>query len=186
MKMVSNKAFEAIGAKARLSLNADVRQNHMKIFIPVLLLFVCTPAIAASRATPPSIPDRINDTIIPACAFYNGRAVDILEFLVSTALFDPLSPTVTMGYGDTFYNDFPAVLDHSLDVLTGLPPMTFMMRNMRLKDALDLVTCNYHLTYQVTETNILLFNVDGILLNKQMVEQAGPGYPPQGVGSPDP
>ena len=97
--------------------------------------------------------------------------MDILEFLVSTALFDPLSPTVTMGYGDTFYNDFPAVLDHSLDVLTGLPPMTFMMRNMRLKDALDLVTCNYHLTYQVTETNILLFNVDGILLNKQMVHK---------------
>ena len=91
-----------------------------------------------------------------------------------------------MGNEDTFYNDFPSVLDHSLDVLTSLPPMTFMMRNMRLKDALDLVTCNYHLTYQVTETNILLFNVDGILLNKQMVEQSVPGYPPQGVGSPEP
>ena len=32
MKMVSNKAFEAIGAKARLSLNANVRQLIYKMF----------------------------------------------------------------------------------------------------------------------------------------------------------
>jgi hypothetical protein len=143
----------------------------MKTLIPILFLLVCTPAYAASKATPPSIPNRLRDTIIPACAFQNGRAVDILEFLVSTALFDPLSPTVTMGHGDTFYNDFPAVLDHSLDAITSLPPMTFMMRNIRLQDALDLVTSNYHLTYRVTETNILIYSVDGFLLNKQKVEQ---------------
>ena len=152
----------------------------MKILI---CAFMC---IAASKATPPSIPDRIRDTIIPACAFYNGRAVDILEFLVSTALYDPSSPTFALGDEDTFNNDYPAVLDHSLDAITKLPPMTFLVRNMRLKDALDLVTCNYHLSYRVTETNILLYDVDGILLNKQMVEQAGPAYPPQGVGSADP
>ena len=29
MKMASNKAFEAIGAKARLSLNADVRREYI-------------------------------------------------------------------------------------------------------------------------------------------------------------
>ena len=158
----------------------------MKTIIPIIFLLVCTPVYAASKATPPSIPNRLRDTIIPACAFHNGRAVDILEFLVSTALFDPFSPTVTMGHGDTFYNDFPAVLDHSLDEITSLPPMTFMMRNMRLQDALDLVTSNYQLTYRVTETNILIYSVDGILLNKKDVEQGGPGYPPQGVGSPDP
>ena len=158
----------------------------MKTLITILFLFVCTSAIAASKAAPPSIPDRIRDTIIPACAFHNGRAVDILEFLISTALFDPLSPTFTMGYEDTLYNDFPAVLDHSLDAITSLPPMTFMMRNMRLQDALDLVSSNYQLTYRVTETNILIYSVDGILLNKKEVEQGGPAYPPQGVGSADP
>ena len=186
MKMKPNKGVQGTRHKVPGPLTPDVRHNHMKTIITVLFLLACTPAIAASKATPPSIPDRIRDTIIPACAFYNGRAVDILEFLVSTALFDPLSPTVTMGHGDTFYNDFPAVLDHSLEVIINLPPMTFMMRNIRLKDALDLVTCNYHLTYRVTETNILIYSVDGILLNKKEVEQGGPGYPPQGVGSPDP
>ena len=29
MKMASNKAFEAIGAKARLSLNADVQRSEI-------------------------------------------------------------------------------------------------------------------------------------------------------------
>ena len=30
-KMAANKALQAIGAKARLSLNADVRKEYMKI-----------------------------------------------------------------------------------------------------------------------------------------------------------
>ena len=182
----SNNALLGTLHKVSGPQNADVRHNHMKTLIPIIFLLVCTPAFAASKATPPSIPNRLRDTIIPACAFHNGRAVDILEFMVSTALYDPLSPTFTLGHEETFYNDFPAVLDHSLYAITNLPPMTFMMRNMRLQDALDLVTSNYHLTYRVTETNILIFSVDGILLNRKEVEQGGAGYPPQSVGSPDP
>ena len=51
--LAANKAFQAIGAKARLSLNADVQHEKMKEICIVILAVAC---IGCGRSNPPQPP----------------------------------------------------------------------------------------------------------------------------------
>ena len=158
----------------------------MKLFAAILCIVTGTTAYAFTNAPIGSINRRLDTLIIPACEFREAKAIDILEFIVSSAIYLCDAPTESIGIGGTAI-DYPDIYDHSLPVLTNLPPVTINARRISVRDLLNYVTKSLNMRYSVTDTSILIYTTDGTLLNNnESVEQAVPGYPPQGVGSPEP
>lgn len=125
-----------------------------------------TRVFAYTNAPPGSINDRLDTLIVPACEFREANAIDALEFIVSSATYIPGAPTGSIGLGGLTV-DYPEIFDHTLPTLTNLPPITINVRRMPLRDLLNDVTKTLGIRYIVTDTNILVYTADGILLNKQ-------------------
>ena len=165
-----NKAFQAIGAKARLSLNADVRRRKMKTIVAFLCLAAWMPAIAYTNAPFGTIDDRLDTIIIPACEFRDGNAADVLEFMICGTIMMPEAKDMgPIGLIDTNAPPVPhpVILNRSLPACSNLPSLTLNLRRITMRDALDYVTKTLNLRYIVTATNILIYTSDGILMNKQ-------------------
>jgi hypothetical protein len=145
-----------------------------------------TAGFAFTNAPSGSINSRLDNMIIPVCEFREANAIDVLEFIVSSAIYLSEAPTVSIGLGGTAI-DYPEIFDHTLPAITNLPSITLNVRRIPTRDLLNDVTKSLNLRYSVTDTSILIFTANGTLLNKnESVEQAGPAYPPQSVGSADP
>ena len=145
-----------------------------------------TAGFAFTNAPSGSINSRLDAMIIPVCQFREANAIDALEFIVSSAIYLSEVPAVSIGLGGTAI-DCPEIFDHTLPAITNLPPITINVREISTRDLINDVTKSLNLRYTVTDTSILIYTADGTLLNKtESVEQSGPAYPPQGVGSADP
>jgi len=147
--------------------NADVRPRNMKSIITLICLVTGIGAFAYTNVPPGSINDRLDTSIIPACVFREANAVDVLEYIVSAAIYIyPGLPTVSLGIGGHTCN-YPEIFDHTLPSVTNLPPISINVRRMPHRDLLNNVTKALNLRYKVTDTSILIYTDDGILLNKQ-------------------
>ena len=149
----------------------------------VILLLLLAP-LAAYGQTDAVIEQKMRSIIIPSIEFRQANAIDILNFLVeATTAIDP--DKISIGLVDT---NTPY---YTYEVEDGVPlelhPLTLEYRRVSMYDAIDQITRECGLTYRIEKGTINFYTSDGKrIIRKKHVEQAGPGYPPQGVGSPDP
>ena len=149
----------------------------------VILLLLLAP-LAAYGQTDAVIEQKMRSIIIPSIEFRQANAIDILNFLVeATTAIDP--DKISIGLVDT---NTPY---YTYEVEDGVPlelhPLTLEYRRVSMYDAIDQITRECGLTYRIENGTINFYTSDGKrIIRKKHVEQAGPGYPPQGVGSPDP
>ena len=149
----------------------------------VILLLLLAP-LAAYGQTDADIERKMKAIIIPSIEFRQANAIDILNFLVeATTAIDP--DKISIGLVDT---NTPY---YTYEVEDGVPlelhPLTLEYRRVSMYDAIDQITRECGLTYRIENGTINFYTSDGKrIIRKKRVEQAGPGYPPQGVGSPDP
>ena len=148
-----------------------------------ILLLLLAP-LAAYGQTDADIERKMKAIIIPSIEFRQANAIDILNFLVeATTAIDP--DKISIGLVDT---NTPY---YTYEVEDGVPlefhPLTLEYRRISMSDAFDQITKECGLTYRIENGTINFYTPDGKrIIRKKHVEQAGPGYPPQGVGSPDP
>ena len=151
----------------------------------VILLLLLAP-LAAYGQTDADIERKMKAIIIPSIEFRQANAIDILNFLVeATTAIDP--DKISIGLIDT---NTPREY-YTYEVEDGAPlelhPLTLEYRRISMCDAIDQITSECGLTYRIENGTINFYTPDGKrIIRKKHVEQAGPGYPPQGVGSPDP
>ena len=149
----------------------------------VILLLLLAP-LAAYGQTDADFERKMKAIIIPSIEFRQANAIDILNFLVeATTAIDP--DKISIGLVDT---NTPY---YTYEVEDGVPlefhPLTLEYRRISMSDAFDQITKECGLTYRIENGTIIFYTPDGKrIIRKKHVEQAGPGYPPQGVGSPDP
>lgn len=138
----------------------------MKTIVACICFVAWTTAFAYTNAPPGSIDHRLDTSIIPSCEFREANAIDTLEFIVTSVIYIDDAPTVSIGLGGSVV-DYPEIFDHTLPALTNLPPITINVRKISVRDLLNYVTKTLNLRYIVTETSILIYTVDGTLLNKK-------------------
>ena len=149
----------------------------------VILLLLLAP-LAAYGQTDADLERKMKAIIIPSIEFRQANAIDILNFLVeATTSIDP--DKISIGLVDT---NTPY---YTYEVEDGVPlelhPLTLEYSRVSMYDAIDQITGECGLTYRIENGTINFYTSDGKrIIRKKHVEQAGPGYPPQGVGSPDP
>ena len=149
----------------------------------VILLLLLAP-LAAYGQTDAVIEQKMRSIIIPSIEFRQANAIDILNFLVeATTAIDP--DKISIGLVDT---NTPY---YTYEVEDGVPlelhPLTLEYRRVSMYDAIDQITRECGLTYRIENGTINFYTSDGKrIIRKKHVEQAGPGYPSQGAGSPDP
>ena len=149
----------------------------------VILLLLLAP-LAAYGQTDADIERKMKAIIIPSIEFRQANAIDILNFLVeATTAIDPDKISISLVDTNTPY--------YTYEVEDGVPlelhPLTLEYRRVSMYDAIDQITSECGLTYRIENGTINFYTSDGKrIIRKKHVEQAGPGYPPQGVGSPDP
>jgi hypothetical protein len=153
----------------------------------VILILILAP-LATCGQTDEDIERKMKSIIIPSIEFRQANAVDVLEFLVdATTAEDPDKSSI--GLIDT---NAPATREYyTYEVEDGVPlelhPLTLNYTRISMSDAFDQITMECGLTYRIENGTINYYTPDGKrIIRKKHVEQAVPGYPPQGVGSPEP
>ena len=159
----------------------------MNNLLAILLLTLLAP-LAVFGQTNTGIEQKMREIIIPGIEFREANPIDVLQFLLeaSTAA-DPKTPS--LGLLST--NPPATRVYYTYEVEGGSPlelhPLTLEYRRITMADAFDRITKEIGLTYRIENNAPVFFTQDGKrIIRTKHVEQAGPGYPPQGVGSPDP
>ena len=146
--------------------------------------------LAAYGQAGTNIEQRMRTIIIPSLDIRQANAIDVLTFLVYAA--SAIKPTnSSIGLINT---NKPSTKEHStftyqLDDGTPFapPPITLTHRRITMHDAAALICKEVGLTFRTENGTINFYTLDGKrIIRTKHVGQAGPGYPPQGVGSPDP
>ena len=148
-----------------------------------ILLLLLAP-LAAYGQTDADIERKMKAIIIPSIEFRQANAIDILNFLVeATTAIDP--DQISIGLVDTNTPYYTYEVEDGVHL--EFHPLTLEYRRISMSDAFDQITKECGLTYRIENGTIIFYTPDGKrIIRKKHVEQAGPGYPPQGVGSPDP
>jgi len=144
--------------------------------------------LAVYGQTNAGVEQKMREIIIPSIEFREANPIDVLQFLLeaSTAS-DPETPSLSL-----LSNTPPATREYySFEVEDGTPlvlhPLTLEYRRISMADAFDRITKEIGLTYRIENNAPVFFTQDGKrIIRTKHVEQAVPGYPPQGVGSPEP
>ena len=146
--------------------------------------------LASYGQTNTNIEQNMRTVIIPSLDIRQANAIEVLTFLVDAAsAIKP--PNSSIGLINT---NKPSTKEHStytyqLDDGTPLelPPITLTHRRITMYDAASLICNEVGLTFRAENGTINFYTLDGKrIIREKHVEQAGAGYPPQGVGSPDP
>ena len=152
-----------------------------------ILLTLLTPLVVYGQ-TNTGIEQKMREIIIPHIEFREANPIDVLQYLhEASSAADPDIPS--LGLLSTYP---PATrVYYTYEVEDGSPlelhPLTLEYRRISMADAFDRITKEMGLTYRLENGTLTFFTQDGKrIIRKYRVEQAGPGYPPQGVGSPDP
>ena len=152
-----------------------------------ILLTLLAP-LAAYGQTNMTIEQKMRAIVIPSIEFRQANAIDVLEFLVdATTAEEP--DKFSIGLIDT---NRPATREYyTYEVEDGVPlefhPLTLEYRRISMSDAFYQITKECGLGYRIENGTINFYTPDGKrIIRKKHVEQSVPGYPPQGVGSPDP
>ena len=158
------------------------------MFASLLLAAISLRAFAADTPRPFSL-DKQLDLIKPNIEYRGNDALQVLECLIYCLEnpFDPYKDSISII--NTNEPSGPGILfDRSLPIVTNQPYLELYLRNSTARNVLDYITKSLNLHYTVTATHIFVYTDDGVPLNKKRksVEQSVPGYPPQGVGSPEP
>ena len=137
----------------------------------MMLVLALTCAIGTETntiATGPS--NRIDAVIIPSIEIRDTPPAQVLEFLVSAAICPVPEPPKNWSIGMInplpIEDPRPPILDAHHPAWTNLPRLTLEMRSVTLRQALDRVTQELGLTYEVTESNIVVRTEDGEELNR--------------------
>ena len=154
-----------------------------------ILLMLLAP-LATYGQTNTSIEKKMKAIIIPAIEFRQANAIDVLNFLVDVTTGHGPEPDV-IGFGHLSTNIPPTREYYTFELEDGTPlefhPLTLNYEQISMFDAIDRITKMVGITYRIEKNTPVFFTHDGkSIIRKKHVEQAGPGYPPQGVGSPDP
>ena len=159
----------------------------MNNLLAILLLTLLAP-LAVYGQTNTGIEQKMREIIIPSIEFREANPIDVLQFLLEASIAaDPKTPRHGLLSTNT-----PATREYyTFEVEDGTPlllhPLTLEYRRISMADAFDRITKEMGLTYRLENGTLTFFTQDGKrIIRKYRVEQAGPGYPPQGVGSPDP
>ena len=159
----------------------------MNNLLAILLLTLLAP-LAVYGQTNTGIEQKMREIIIPSIEFREANPIDVLQFLLEASIAaDPKTPRHGLLSTNT-----PATREYyTFEVEDGTPlllhPLTLEYRRISMADAFDRITKEMGLTYRLENGTLTFFTQDGKrIIRKNPVEQAGPGYPPQGVGSPDP
>jgi hypothetical protein len=152
-----------------------------------ILLTLLTPLVVYGQ-TNTGIEQKMREIIIPHIEFREANPIDVLQYLhEASSAADPDIPS--LGLLSTYP---PATrVYYTYEVEDGSPlelhPLTLEYRRISLADAFERISKELGLTYRIENNAPLFFTQNGKrIIRTKHVEQAGPGYPPQGVGSPDP
>ena len=167
----SNKGFLAIGAKARLSQNPDVR-HIMKIITAILAIFLLAPTVSRAHG------------IHIWIGHENGK--DVITINTNVSLQEVQRRFTKL-----------AQIQNDASIFIGVHPKASANTVMELIEVLRDSGMNNVTVYRThSEREIILpmslsptNRTSDLLIPEEKnegVEQGGPGYPPQGVGSPDP
>ena len=124
----------------------------------------------------------LDQTIYPSLAFSNTPIGDALGYLAERSPdYDPKHSGLSTVYNMTRGNTLPALLPPTPDTIT------LVLTNTTYRHALDEICRLANLSWRLTPP-VLVARPEYFLESKEIesIEQGGPGYPPQGVGSPDP
>jgi len=130
----------------------------------VILALTCAIGTETNTiATGPS--NRIDVIVIPSLEIRDTPPAQVLEFLVTTAIRPIPEPPTNWSIGminpPPVENPRPLILDTHHPAWTNMPRLTLEMRRVTLRQALDRVTQELGLTYEVTGSNIVLRTKDG-------------------------
>ena len=157
----------------------------MKRFSAIMLL--CSVAAARGDDTYRYPPPAHVDTQMIARVQAGLDSIIVPYFSVSNM---PLNNVVNLLVEKTEENGYPCSLILNLSPLPGNTAsiseylITIDLRDVKYTDLLDEVCRQTGLMWQLTPIPIIASKA--LFENNNSVQQAGPGYPPQGVGSPDP
>ena len=137
-----------------------------------------------------SMEQRMKTVIIPSIEFRQADPAQALAFLIEASTAEPPTNIPCLGLIET--NRPPALLKrYELELEDGtpleLPALTLECRRITMLEAIQRVTARLGLSYIFEQDQLILLTEDGRRIRaKESVEQSGPAYPPQGVGSADP
>ena len=147
-----------------------------------------TAPLVACGQTNMTIEQKMRDIIIPSIEFRAADPIDVLQFLLEArTASDPDIPSI----GLLVTNPPATRMYYTYEVEDGSPlelhPLTLEYRHISLLDAFDRITKEMGVIYRFENDAPIFFTQEGKrIIRKKSVEQAVSGYPPQGVGSPDP
>ena len=168
----------------------------MRIHI-TLLLFLLAVSSAYSREPPISFPPKaentppdtlarceatLDQTIYPALAFSNTPISEALGYLAEQSPeYDPTHSGLSVVYNMGLRNTQATLLPPTPETIT------LSLTNATYRMALYEICRLANLSWQLTPS-VLVARPEYFLESEEneSIEQGGPGYPPQGVGSPDP
>ena len=144
--------------------------------------------LAAYGQTNTNLEQKMRTIIIPSIDIRITNAIDALGFFVYAATaIEPDDSCIGL-----LQTNKPSIKEYyTYKVEDGtplqLPPITLTDRRITMYDAIDRISKEAGLTFRFEDGIINFYTQDGKkLIREKHVEQPGPGYPPQGVGSPDP
>ena len=164
MKIRKNESVEQgvapYGAQGAPPVNADVGRRYMKKYLAIILL-TTLPIITASaqNETKTSLPTQLSLSKLQA-----GMSSNEVEAIMGTPL-KYFNAAVVGGDSNFLVAEYTCII-------TNVP-----------NPGNHLITVHY----RITEAGLRMTEVKGPHFpDENNAQQAGPGYPPQGVGSPDP
>jgi hypothetical protein len=145
----------------------------------MIIIVALTCAVGADTNTIATAPtNRIDTVIIPSLEIRDTPPAQVLEVLVSAAMRPIPEPSKDWSIGmispPPIQDPRPPILDAEHPAWTNMPRLTLEMTTVSLRQALDRVTQELGLTYEVTGSNIVVRTEDGEELNRdESVEPAG-------------
>ena len=163
----------------------------------MLLLLLLAASSAYSREPPISFPPEaentppdtlarceatLDHTIYPAIAFSNTPISEAFGYLAQQSPeYDPTHSGLSVIYNQTLGETQSSLLPPTPETIT------LSLTNATYRIALDEICRLANLSWRLTPT-VLVARPEYFLesTENESIEQGGPGYPPQSVGSPDP
>ena len=140
--------------------------------------------LTAYGQTDTNIEQKLREIIIPVVEFRDASSADVLNFFTEACTF-PDPATLSLSRIETNREFFTYEVEDGSPL--ELPALTLEYRRISMLEAFDRITKEMGLAYRFENGAPIFFTKDGKrIIRKKSVEQAGPAYPPQGVGSADP